>query len=1050
MRTLLTSQLILIFVVFSACGPANDEPTHDGGATVNDTHIARPDEDSPDQGSPDEDSAAPDLIPAPDLTPAPDTRPSTRCGDGVAQTPEACDGLDHQGKDCQALGFAGGTLRCNTECQLDTARCHHCGNGKVDDKEQCDGSELLNQSCESLGFDRGTLTCTTSCLLDKSGCEHAGCSDGIKDGNEECDGAVPADKRCTDLGFDSGRVSCAKNCTLDTSACVRCGDGVRAGGESCDGLDFGSNDSCQSSGFAGGVLACTADCQRDTSACYRCGDGSINPQEACDGDELGGKTCKSEGFEGGTLQCASCKLDTSACYKCGDEVTNGGEECDGVPSVYPKTCTSVGFDGGLLSCTPTCQFDTSGCHTCGDSVVQGPEQCDSVNLGGETCETLGYDGGSLTCSSSCTRVDTACHRCGDGEVEGPEECDANTVEDQDCLDLGYAEGELKCTDCGIDTSGCRDLPMWGALHYTATSLNATYVTPKGTMWAVGDKGRIVRKDGNWWRTARAPNTSGDLYSISGSSETNIWATGKETVLRYDGTRWRSLRHVPVPRDGRIRAAVVFDDEVFIAGHQRCYSSYSSSYYDCRGFILHYAKGAWSVLPEHTNTHFHAAWGSSSDDVWFGGSGSTLYHFDGTSLSAHTKPIYKTTYAIGGTANSLWAVGDGGTILRYMGAKWISYLGSPTQKTLQSIGGSGDDAIWAVDDDGTILRFDGTLWKKEATTSWGMQGIAAHGDTVYAVGRNTNAAIYAREGGVWKTGDHRPEPTVPGRDIGLKGVWLEPGGQGMRAAGDDLRLLRCTASGCTAEFAPPSSKPETLNAIWGASTGDVWSVGGFNNLSSPPAALRYDDVTWEYEDVGERGYWQDIWGTNADNVWMVGAPGVRRFDGQSWSSETWPLSLNQIGQTPQGIWGSSSTDIWAHSSDRIAHRDNTGWSEWTYIDAPTGFVLNDIWGSADDDVWLVGKRSGGFVLHFDGALWSQVTIPYSKELSAVGGNGRSDVWAGVVPDGEWSPLCLLHFDGADWRKECDLPANKGEIVGLAVGPAFAWAILNDGNVLQLTR
>lgn len=47
----------------------------------------------------------------------------------------------------------------------------------------------------------------------------------------------------------------------------------------------------------------------------QCGDGKVNRlSEECDGLDLAGKTCKTLGFDGGTLSCSSrCELDTSRC-----------------------------------------------------------------------------------------------------------------------------------------------------------------------------------------------------------------------------------------------------------------------------------------------------------------------------------------------------------------------------------------------------------------------------------------------------------------------------------------------------------------------------------------------------------------------------------------------------------------------------------------------------------------------------------------------------------------------------------------------------------------
>src|SRR5690606_31092900 len=131
--------------------------------------------------------------------------------------------------------------------------------------------------------------------------------------------------------------------------------------EACDGTDLGIA-TCEGEGFDGGTIACTDTCTLDTSACFECGDGVVNGAEECDGTELGGATCATQGFASGTLACASdCTFDTSMCEDepgpmCGDGAVNGTEECDGT-ELGGATCESAGFDGGTITCGGTCELD---------------------------------------------------------------------------------------------------------------------------------------------------------------------------------------------------------------------------------------------------------------------------------------------------------------------------------------------------------------------------------------------------------------------------------------------------------------------------------------------------------------------------------------------------------------------------------------------------------------------------------------------------------------------------------------------------------------------
>ena len=148
-----------------------------------------------------------------------------------------------------------------------------------------------------------------------------------------------------------------------------------------------------------------------------CGDGFINQVgESCDGSDLAGKTCEAFGLGGGTLSCSSnCTFNTTGCAAapvCGDGVRNRpAEACDGA-DLGGSTCSSFGFLGGTLGCSPNCTFDTSACAgtpVCGDGMInRAEEQCDQTDFGGETCSSLGLLGGTLSCRSNCTLETSAC------------------------------------------------------------------------------------------------------------------------------------------------------------------------------------------------------------------------------------------------------------------------------------------------------------------------------------------------------------------------------------------------------------------------------------------------------------------------------------------------------------------------------------------------------------------------------------------------------------------------------------------------------------------
>jgi hypothetical protein len=142
-----------------------------------------------------------------------------------------------------------------------------CNNNMLEGGEVCDLNQLNGETCASLGYEGGVLGCLLDCTAyNLLGCFI--CGNEVIDLAEDCEGEfVPKEVTCQSLGYEAGWVTCGEDCQYDLSECSICGDGIQAGPEDCDGIDFGG-ENCVSQGFMGGNLGCNlAQCAFVTSGC---------------------------------------------------------------------------------------------------------------------------------------------------------------------------------------------------------------------------------------------------------------------------------------------------------------------------------------------------------------------------------------------------------------------------------------------------------------------------------------------------------------------------------------------------------------------------------------------------------------------------------------------------------------------------------------------------------------------------------------------------------------------------------------------------------------
>ena len=259
---------------------------------------------------------------------------------------------------------------------------------------------------------------------------------------------------------------------------------------------------------------------------------------------------------------------------------------------------------------------------------------------------------------------------------------------------------------------------------------------------------------------------------------------------------------------------------------------------------------------------------------------------------------------GAADDAVWAVGDGGTILRWNGSAWLSEV-SATAANLKSIWGTARDDVWTGGDPQgalvTLLRRDSNVWQPVSAPLFRLLGLSLSGGT--SVDRSNAYVVSPTDGSMLQlaAGSWGYLPTH-GSDLGcaqLVGMWGLPG------VGSDVWAVGTT---CAIRFRggswgalPAPTNP--LSAVWGSSRDDVWAAGNSGTLYRwTPTGSR------EVLPRPTTQHLRSVWGSAADDIWAVGAGDtILHFDGKTWTAKRSPTSGR--GLTLSGVWVRSRGEAW---------------------------------------------------------------------------------------------------------------------------------------------
>jgi len=312
--------------------------------------------------------------------------------------------------------------------------------------------------------------------------------------------------------------------------------------------------------------------------------------------------------------------------------------------------------------------------------------------------------------------------------------------------------------------------------------------------------------------------------------------------------------------------------------------------------------------------------------------------------------YALTTVWGSSKTDVWASGSGGTVIHWDGTAWKptplpSDSGAPLKNTFHALRGSGPNDVWVASTTNLIFHTDGF---KNGTATWVRAPNATEDYTPPGL-------LYA----AWATS---PDDV---RFVGVPANW-EPPGQYLNSnqfvkSASDAGIAWTRLEGTA-----------TIHGIWGTSPDDLWLIAD--------NSIYYD---WY------NGQW----------VYTDSQVGLTLHGRRSGDDFTWTAVDSRANSVFRGIWGTSANDIWiVGDSGTIRHLGESE-SAWSVVEAPTTETLHGVWAAAPNDAWAVGES--GTILHWDGSAWNRAVAAFpankrSPHLYGVWGSGPDDVW--IVGDG----------------------------------------------------
>ena len=228
-------------------------------------------------------------------------------------------------------------------------------------------------------------------------------------------------------------------------------------------------------------------------------------------------------------------------------------------------------------------------------------------------------------------------------------------------------------------------------------------------------------------------------------------------------------------------------------------------------------------------------------------------------------------------------------------------------------------------------------------------------------------------------------------------------------------------------------PNTLYDVWGTDENNVWVVGGMEINGIFYGGLHWDGIQWNPDSTVGGSV---IFGFSSNDIWVAGG-GIFYYDGAKWNGieDTDEILHDNVPYT--SLWGTSSSDMYfGNAWGKIIHWDGVK-AEDMGIDAESG--IWDIWGFSKNEIYAVSGdvlNSYGELFRYNGFEWVTIRTGSYSTFNADTYGPFISVWGSDPSEIYLAALKMERKIKENWLTDYDFDVLITIVRGSASNNVFA--------------